>query len=110
MPQNVIFEKKILKSPIAGYFRSQDRALIPFPLLQLSNSSFWWWCYRGMGLPDDWGRTDGRAPRGSCLAISAHLSGRGAGTAPPRWGGERMVQNSSFSHEHIEQCLKTCQM
>jgi len=35
-------------------------------------------------IPDDWGgRPDGRAPRGSCLAISAHLSDRGAGTAPP---------------------------
>jgi len=32
----------------------------------------------------DWERLDGRAPRGSCLAISAHLSDRGAGTAPPR--------------------------
>jgi len=25
-------------------------------------------------LPDDRGRPDGRAPRGSCLAISAYLS------------------------------------
>jgi len=35
-------------------------------------------------IPDDWGRPDGRAPQGSCLAISAHFSNRGAGTAPPR--------------------------
>jgi len=33
---------------------------------------------------DDWKRPDGWAPRGSCLAISAHLSDREAGTAPPR--------------------------
>jgi len=31
-------------------------------------------------VPDDWGQPDGRAPRGSCFAISAHLSDRGAGT------------------------------
>jgi len=34
--------------------------------------------------PDDWRRPDGRAPWDSCLAISAHFSNRGAGTAPPR--------------------------
>jgi len=34
------------------------------------------------------GRPDGRVPRGNCLAISIHLSNRGVGTAPPRWGGE----------------------
>jgi len=38
------------------------------------------------------GRPDGRATRGSCLTISAHLSDRGTGTAPPRWGGETLMQ------------------
>jgi len=28
---------------------------------------------------DDWKRPDGRTPRSSCLAISAHLSDRGGG-------------------------------
>jgi len=33
---------------------------------------------------DDWGATGWSAPLGSCLALSAHLSDRRAGTAPPR--------------------------
>jgi len=44
------------------------------------------------GLPDDWGRPDGRTPRGSCLAISAHLSIKGTGIAPPRCGGETLAK------------------
>jgi len=55
--------------------------------------------------PDDWGRPDGRVPRSSCLAISAHLSNRGAGTTPPRWGGETLVQYSlwrrNLSHNSL---------
>jgi len=30
-------------------------------------------------IPDNWGRPNGRAPRGSCLAISAHLSDKEGG-------------------------------
>jgi len=40
------------------------------------------------GYTGDWERPDGRVPRGSCLAISAYLSKREEGTAPPRLGGE----------------------
>jgi len=39
-------------------------------------------------ISDDWGWPDGRSPRDSCLAISAHFSDRGAETGPPHWGGE----------------------
>jgi len=51
-----------------------------------------WFSKRQALSPDNWERPDGRAPRGSGLTISAHLSDRGAGTAPPRWGGETLVQ------------------
>jgi len=48
--------------------------------------------------PDDWGQPDSRAPQGSCLAISVHLSDRVAEPyhhieAARRWCSSRLFGN-----------------
>jgi len=71
--------------------------LAAFVILRLSLTKPRFWSL----IPDDWGRPDGRAPRDSCLAISAHLSDRRAGTVPPRWGGETLVQAAEFFMQRL---------
>jgi len=67
-------------------------------------------------IPDDWGRLDGRTPQGSCLAISAYLSERGAGMhhyveVARRWSVEFLHAPTSLGRGRVApppwlQCLR----